>query len=172
MKESYFWWIMTFSLAVIAVLVILYRDLLSSDPMFVEVLGTLLGVLIAIFLSESIRNNVEERRAKSVQDDLVGEVRDILENAERLFIRELYSTMWSSVKARGIPDRIEPKLRRALADAFELFEICNYSVRQLEEYKLTPNPDDKKLDSLEFILNDAKERMVKVAREVLEMVGS
>jgi len=172
MKDSDSWLIMTFLLVVIAVLAIFLRGYLSSDPMFVEMLATLFGVLIAISFSESIRNDREEKRAKSVEDDLINEVRVTLENAERPFIRELTSATWISVRARGIPDRIEPELRRALANVFELFEICNYSIRQKEEYGRTTDPDAKKMDTLDFILEDARNRLILAAHKVLEMVDS
>lgn len=172
MKDSDSWFIMTFLMVVIAVLAIFFRGYLSSDPMFVEMLATLFGVLIAISFMEGIRNGVEEKRAKLIQDELIDEVREILENAERRFIRELTSATWISVRARGIPDRIEPELRRALAKVFELVEICNYSIRQKEEYGRTTDPDAKKMDTLNFILEDARNRLVLAARKALEMVDS
>ena len=172
MKESTIWFSLTFVIAIAATASIFLRHYLPSDPMYVEMLATLFGVLIAISFSEGIRNGVEEKRAKLVQDDLVDEVRVILENAERPFIRELTSATWISIRARGIPDRIEPKLRRALAKVFELFEICNYGVRQKEEYGRTPDPDDEKMDTLNFILKDARNRLILAARKVLEMVDS
>lgn len=147
-------------------------DALPTDPMFIEMLATLFGVLIAISLSEGLRSDREEKRAKLVEDDLIKEVRNILENAERPFMRELCSATWISVRARGIPDRIEPELRRALASAFELFEICNYYVRQLEEHRLTPNPNAKKRATLDYFMNNAKKRLILASRKVLEMVDS
>ncbi len=172
MKESEIWLGGALVLMLIATLAIIFPDALPTDPMFIEMLATLFGVLIAISFSEGIRNDREEKRAKSVGDDLIDEVREILENAERPFMRELTSATWISIRARGIPDRIEPKLRRALAKVFELFEICNYGVRQKEEYGRTPDPDDEKMDTLNFILKDARNRLILAARKVLEMVDS
>ncbi len=68
----------------------------------------------------------------------------------------------------ALPDNSPP----CTLQEVESFDVCNYSVRQLEEYKLAPNPDAKKLDTLECILNDAKERLISAARKVLEMVDS
>jgi len=172
MNASTIWFYLTYVLAIAAGAAIILRYYLPSDPMYVEMLATFLGVLFAISFGEGIRNGVEEKKAKLVQDDLVDEVREILENAERPFIRELTSATWISVRARGIPDRIEPELRKALAKVFELFEICNYSIRQKEEYSRAPNPDDEKMDILEFKLEDARNRLVLAARKVLEMVDS
>ena len=72
-----------------------------------------------------------------MKNELVGELREIMEWAKRESIDELHSATWTAIKGSGIPDRIEPKLRRALADAFSVFDIYNYEVRRFREHSFT-----------------------------------
>jgi len=107
MKESSFWGIVALVSAGLATLAMLSRDYLPTDPMIIEMLATLFGILIAITLGETFRSLRSEKMAKSVENDLVEELKEILEQAERPGISELHSVIWMSVKVNGIPDRIE-----------------------------------------------------------------
>jgi hypothetical protein len=172
MRESYWWLLGTIVMIIIAAIVILFRDLYSSDVIVVEMIATLFGVLIAIALSEAFGANREESRARWVQNELVEELTDILELAQREGIDELHSPTWTAVKGTGIPDRIEPQIRRALADAFAVFDIYNYEVRKFKEHSFTTNPDDSRLIKLSQHIGETRSRLVSASKIVLDMVSS
>jgi hypothetical protein len=157
---------------IVAVIAILFNDLYSSNVMVVEILATLFGVLIAIALSEAFGANREESRARWVQNELIVELTEIHELAQREKIDELHSATWTAIKGTGIPDRIDPKLRRALADAFSIFDIYNYEVRKFKEYSFTTTLDDPRLIKLSHHIDDTKSRLVSATKNVLDMVSS
>lgn len=157
---------------IMAVIAVLFNDLYSSNVMVVEILATLFGVLIAIALSEAFGANREESRARWVQNELIVELTEIHEIAQREVIDELHSATWTAIKGTGIPDRIDPKLRRALADAFSIFDIYNYEVRKFKEYSFTTTLDDPRLIKLSHHIGETKSRLVSAAKNVLDMVSS
>jgi hypothetical protein len=155
-----------------AVVAILFREFLPTEPMIIELLATFFGVLIAIALGEAFGANRAESRANWVKNELVEELQEILELADRETIDELHSPTWSAVKGTGIPDRIEPNLRRALADAFAVFDIYNYEVRRYKEYSFTANPEDPRLIEFAQHIYETKKRLVTSAQTVLKMANS
>ncbi len=140
--------------------------------MIIELLATFFGVLIAIALGEAFGANRAESRSNWVKNELVEELQEILELADRETIDELHSPTWSAVKGTGIPDRIEPNLRRALADAFAVFDIYNYEVRRYKEYSFTANPEDPRLNEFAQHIYETKKRLVTSAQTVLKMANS
>jgi hypothetical protein len=172
MRESYWWLLGALAVISAAVVAILFQDLLPSEPMVIELLATLFGVLIAIALGEAFAANRAESRANWVKIELVGELEEILGLANRDGIDELHSPTWSAVKGTGIPDRIEPNLRRALADAFAVFDIYNYEVRRYKEYSFTANPEDPRLNEFAQHIFETKKRLVASAQTVLKMANS
>lgn len=172
MRESHWWLLGAFITTLLACVLILLGDLIPSGPFVVEMLATLFGVLIAITLGEAFGANRDEMRAKWVEKELVGELVEILELAKRGSIDELHSATWTAIKGTGIPDRIEPSVRRALADAFAIFDIYNYEVRKYKESSFTCNPDDPRLVKLGHHISETKARLVSAAQVVLDMVES
>ncbi|MHA2425178.1 MAG: hypothetical protein ACXAEF_10340 [Candidatus Thorarchaeota archaeon] len=170
MRESYWWLLAVIVTIFLAVVAILYREIITSDSMIVEILATLFGVLIALALSEAFRANREESRAKWVEEELVDELKEILELAQREGFDELHSPTWTAVRGTGIPDRIEPKVRRALADAFAVLDIYNYEIRRLKEHSFTANSEDIRLKMLEMHISETKNRLIAAAIIVLKMV--
>jgi len=171
MRESYWWLLGAFAVILVAAAAILFRGFLPTEPMAIELLATFFGVLIAIALGEAFGANREESRANWVKNELVGELEEILELANRDSIDELHSPTWSAVKGTGIPDRIEPRLRRALADAFAVFDIYNYEVRRYKEYSFTANPDDPRLNEFAHHIGETKKRLAMSAKTVLEIAN-
>ena len=171
MRESYWWLLGAFAVIFIAAVAILFRDFIPTDPMVIELLATFFGVLIAIALGEAFGANREESRANWVKNELVGELEEILELAGRDVIDELHSPTWSAVKGTGIPDRIEPRLRRALADAFSVFDIYNYEVRKYKEYNFIANPEDPRLMEFAHHIGETKKRLIMSTQTVLDMAN-
>ncbi|MHA2379130.1 MAG: hypothetical protein ACXADO_11600 [Candidatus Thorarchaeota archaeon] len=171
MRESYWWVLGAVVVIFVAAAAILNRAFLPTEPMVIELLATFFGVLIAIALGEAFGANREESRANWVKNELVGELKEILELADRDGIDELHSPTWSAVKGTGIPDRIEPKLRRALADAFAVFDIYNYEVRRFKEYSFTAGPQDPRLNEFGHHIGETKKRLVASAQTVLDMAN-
>ncbi|MFX0055549.1 MAG: hypothetical protein ACFFAX_13210 [Promethearchaeota archaeon] len=167
MRESYWWLIGAFALVLIAAATILIRDFLPTEPLIIELIATFFGVLIAIALGEAFGANRAESRANWVKNELIAELREIQELAGRVTIDELYSPTWTAVKGTGIPDRIAPQLRRALADAFSVFDIYNYEVRQYKEHSFTADPDDPRLRKLGEHISEAKKRLIDSAQQAL-----
>lgn len=171
MRESYWWLLGAFITTLLACVLILLGDILPSGPFVVEMLATLFGVLIAITLGEAFGANRDEMRAKWVEKELVGELSEILAFAKRVDLDELHSATWTAIKGTGIPDRIESSVRRALADAFAIFDIYNYEVRKYKEYSFTCNLDDPRLIKLVQHINETKLRLVAASQIVLDMVN-
>jgi len=171
MKESNFWFLITIILVGTATFALLFPDYLPTAPMFVEMTATFFGVLIAVSLSEGIQNSRAENKDKRVLDDLIEELQDILKQSKRPIIRELFSATWTSIKTNGIPDRIDVELRKSLTAAFELFEICNESIRRREEYAFTTNPNEDNKAKLDYIIEDAKKRLIISAEKALAIAG-
>ncbi|MHA1937087.1 MAG: hypothetical protein ACW97O_02645 [Candidatus Thorarchaeota archaeon] len=172
MRESYWWLIGAFALIVVAATAIFFRDFLPTEPLIIELVATFFGVLIAIALGEAFGANRTESRANWVKNELIGELEEILELAGRDTIDELHSPTWTVVKGTGIPDRIEPSLRRALADAFSVFDIYNYEVRKFKEYSFTATPEDPRLIEFAQHIEETKMRLIKSSKAVLEMANS
>jgi hypothetical protein len=86
---------------IMAVIAVLFNDMYSSNVMVVEILATLFGVLIAIALSEAFGANREESRARWVQNELVVELAEIHELAQREEIDELHSPTWTAIKGNS-----------------------------------------------------------------------
>jgi len=116
-------------------------------------------------------NNREEKKTKSVENDLIGELRDILKGSRRESFNEIPSPTWTVIRARGIPDRFEPKLRKALSEAFVFFDDYNYKVRQYNEYRLADSGDPK-LGDLEYHVRVANKKLGDSAERVIDMVDS
>ena len=171
MRESYWWLIGAFVFILVAVVAIIFRDFLPTEPLTIELLATFFGVLIAIALGEAFGANREESRANWVKNELVGELEEIRELAGRDLIDEFHSPTWSAVKGTGIPDRIEPRLRRALADAFSVFDIYNYEVRRYKEYSFTAAPDDPRFLEFAHHIGETKKRLIVASQTVLEMAN-
>jgi hypothetical protein len=171
MRESFWWLFGAFAVIVAAVVAILFQDFLPTEPLIIELLATFFGVLIAIALGEAFGANRAESRANWVKNELVEELKEILELAGRDTIDELHSPTWSAVKGTGIPDRIEPGLRRALADAFSVFDIYNYEVRRYKEYSFTANQEDPRLIEFTHHIGETKKRLIISAQTVLEMAN-
>ena len=169
MRESYWWLVGAFVLVLIAAVTILIRDFLPTEPLIIELIATFFGVLIAITLGEAFGANRAESRANWVKNELIAELEEIQELAGRDTIDELHSPTWTAVKGTGIPDRIEPQLRRALADAFSVFDICNYEVRRYKEHSFTADPDDPRLSKLGEHIGDTKKRLIDSVHQVLEL---
>ena len=169
MKDSTFWLGGATVLVIVATLTMFGRDALSTDPMFIEMLATLFGVLIAISLSEGLRSDREEKKAKSVQDELIEELRDIQNKSGQDPFTERYSPTWTVIKAKGVPDRIEPKLRKALSEAFVLFDDHNNKLRRYDDLRLTGDPEEK-LNALHTHVMISSKKFVESAQRVLEMV--
>jgi hypothetical protein len=172
MRESFWWLLGAVIVIVVAAAAILIRDFLPTEPMVIELLATFFGVLIAIALGEAFGANRAESRADWVKNELVGELEEILELASREVIDELHSPTWSAVKGTGIPDRIEPRLRRALADAFSVFDIYNYEVRRYKENSFTAAPDDPRLMEFAHHIGETKKRLIVASQTVLEMANT
>jgi hypothetical protein len=172
MRESY-WWLLGAIITIFAACIaILFSSFIPTDALVIELLATLFGVLIAITLGEAFGANRHEMRAKWVEKELISELVEILELAKRDSIDELHSPTWTAIKGTGIPDRIKPSVRRALADAFAVFDVYNYEVRRYKEHSFTANPDDPRLEKLRQHIGDTKTRLVSASQIVLEMVNS
>jgi hypothetical protein len=167
MRESFWWLLGAFVTILIAGILILLSDYIPTGVLIVEMLATLFGVLIAITLGEAFSANRNETRAKWMERELVGELEEILILAQNDKIDELHSATWSAIKGTGIPDRIDPNVRRALADAFAVFDIYNYEVR-----KYICSPDDPRLVKLAEHIVETKKRLVSAAQIVLGLVNS
>ncbi|MHA2025130.1 MAG: hypothetical protein ACW98U_04430 [Candidatus Thorarchaeota archaeon] len=172
MRESYWWLLGAFITTLLACVLILLGDLLPSGPFVVEMLATLFGVLIAITLGEAFGANRDEMRAKWVEKELVEELSEVLALAKRDDLDELHSATWTAIKGTGIPDRIDPRVRRALADAFSVFDIYNYEVRKYKESSFTCDPDDPRLVKLGHHISETKQRLVSAAQIVLDLMNS
>lgn len=171
MRESYWWLIGAFALILVAAIAILIRDFLPTEPLIIELVATFFGVLIAIALGEAFGANRAESRANWVKNELIAELEEIMELAGRDAIDELHSPTWTVVKGTGIPDRIEPGLRRALADAFSVFDIYNFEVRRYKEYSFTADQEDPRLIEFTNHIGDTKKRLITLAQTVLEMAS-
>ena len=169
MRESYWWLVGAFVLVLIAGATFLIRDFLPTEPLIIELIATFFGVLIAIALGEAFGANRAESRANWVKNELITELEEIRELAARDTIDELHSATWTAVRGIGIPDRIEPQLRRALADAFSVFDIYNYEVRRYKEHSFTANPDDPRLSKLTDHIGETKKRLIDSVHQVLEL---
>lgn len=169
MRESYWWLIGAFALVLVAAATILIRDFLPTEPLIIELIATFFGVLIAIALGEAFGANRAESRANWVKDELIAELKEIQELASRDIIDELHSPTWTAVKGTGIPDRIEPRLRRALADAFSVFDIYNYEVRRFKEHSFTADAEDSRLIKLTEHIGESKKRLIESVNRVLEL---
>ena len=172
MKDSSFWAIAAIVLVGIATTMLIGRDYLPSDPMYVEMIATLFGVLIAITFGEFLLNTREERKTKSVEKDLIGELRDIQNKSSQDPFTERYSPTWTAIKAKGIPDRIEPKLRKALSEALVLFDDHNNKLRRYDDLRLTGDPEDRRLSDLRYHARTSSEKFVESAQRVIDMVDS
>ncbi len=172
MRESFWWLVGALVVVLVAAVLILFQDLLPTEPLIIELLATFLGVLIAIALGEAFVANRAESRANWVRNELIGELEEIVELADRIGIDELHSPTWIAVRGTGIPDRIEPKLRRALADAFSVLDIYNFEVRRFKEHSFTAGQEDPRLIRLSEHIGETKERLVASADIVLKMVKS
>lgn len=171
MRESYWWLLGSLAVISVAVLAILFQGLLPSEPMVIELLATLLGVLIAIALGEAFAANRAESRANWVKNELTNELEEIVELADRISIDELHSPTWAAVRGTGIPDRIEPKLRRALADAFTVLDIYNYEVRRYKEHSFSAGEEDPRLVEFAHHIAQTKKRLTTFAQTVLKMAN-
>ena len=169
MRESYWWLIGAFMLVLVATVAILIRDFLPTEPLIIELIATFFGVLIAIALGEAFGANRAESRANWVKIELISELEEILELAGRDTIDELHSATWTAVKGTGIPDRIEPQLRRALADAFSVFDIYNYEVRRYKEHSFIADTEDPRLIKLAEHIGATKKRLIESIHYVLEL---
>jgi hypothetical protein len=172
MRESFWWLLGAFVTILIAGILILLSDYIPTGVLIVEMLATLFGVLIAITLGEAFSANRNETRAKWMERELVGELEEILILAQNDKIDELHSATWSAIKGTGIPDRIDPNVRRALADAFAVFDIYNYEVRKYKENSFICSPDDPRLVKLAEHIVETKKRLVSAAQIVLGLVNS
>jgi len=168
MRESYYWFSLSFLMVIATLITIIVRIFIPIDPMWTDFTATFFGVLIAISLSEGIRTKRQEDKDKQVLNYLIEELRDILVISKRPIIREIFSATWTSIKTKGIPDRIDLELRKALTIAFELFDVYNESIRQREAYSYTPNPDERNVAKLDYIIEDSKRRLITAAEKALE----
>lgn len=170
MEDSTFWLGWASALIVLATLAIMFPDALRTEPMYIEMLATLFGVLIAISLGEGLRGIREEKKAKRMETRLIFELRQILEEAEGPVSNELVAPTWSSIKPTDIPSRIDAKHRVELVSTYIQFNIYNYYVRLKREYYFGADPDKKRLDELDGHILEEKEKLATLARKTLKMV--
>jgi hypothetical protein len=97
----------------------------TYNDMSIEIIGTILGVLIALTLAEILKLDRKRERETSLITSLLSEVRTIIKNAKNL-VFWLPSDMWDMGIASGDLSLVENNTRDDFRQYFYLVKVyCN-----------------------------------------------
>lgn len=164
---------MHFYAVIIVLVLIMFLSVvgLSSGrfDMFFLMYGIILAFLLGMFFTEYVRIKGDEDRAKIKENNLLLEAELILSELQSESAGFLYSGTWSSIKAAGMPDRIQPKLQKALADLFLSLEVYNDELRHLEDYSILTDAQQEKISFFEKRFEMARRELKEAASSALNL---
>lgn len=171
MEELSRWWSCALAVQVASIVFLIIVALEQNRPdQATNMVGVLIAFTLGITLAEITRIRSEEKRSESIKKDFITELKEIVEKAAAEECGPFYSETWAAIKGAGIPDRIEPRLRKAFAGAFLDMEIYNEDIRRYEDYTILPNCVDDTAKVLKTAAESARSTLIMSAQKVLDMV--
>ena len=155
-------------LIVIFVISFIQSNVASMENM----LSILLAFTLGMLMTEFGRVWYDEKRTDDILSDLLEETREIREHVSTPKPGKLYLATWSLIKSSGMPARINPKLRKKLAEAFLQLEIYNDDVQRYEDYSITSDFDENIEKNLEAIAEQSKEILLEQCEIALKLANA
>jgi len=153
-----------------ALLMIVIPPTVIFSPIAVEILGSMIGFILAISFTELIKLNEKKNRAKKIEDDIRGEISEIIELVEKTETMISFD-IWEMAVSTGDVGLLNSDTRRLYS---EFYRYVRYRRWLREAYLQFFGPENGQKDlEVHRKLSDINRQIIKLAGPlILEKTAS